>query len=399
MLIQYYDGANSQYAKHGLQATATTAAILQIADGDMPPQGPNGPNPPPADFGTTGTPIDRTFTVTNWGGGPASMVADGGTLGNGFGWTSTAPFGGGSCGTSLASGASCTVSVRFSPSGDGQQASTLSIAYNDGVAARAATRALTGTATTKAMIDIYDWDNPPPGGFGNNGPPFDFGVWGVANDHTFTLRNDGGGPASMMASGGSMGTGFAFKDGNYPGTTGDCGPTLAVGATCKIVVTFTPTGSVPLSGQVRVAYNDGAAIRTAVRAVSGTPTARAQLNVSEYFGAPTGCTNCGPFDWGTVPVGGSLEHTFTVYNTGALTATGIMPSGSLAAPFAFKGLSGYPGQGGNCAASLPAGQFCTLVLVFAPQSTGPATGSVGVLYDDSFMSPRGVERAMQGTGN
>jgi hypothetical protein len=399
MLIQYYDGASIQYVKHGLSATSTTAALLQLTDGDMPPQGPNGPNPPPDDFGTSGTPVGRTFTVTNWGGGPASMIADGGTLGNGFAWTGAVVFGGGTCGTSLAKGASCTVSVTFTPSGDGPQSSTLSIAYNDGAAAQVATRVLSGTGTTKALVDIFDWDNPPPGGFSpNNGPPFDYGVWGMATDHTFTLRNDGGGPASMMTTGGSMGTGFAFKDANYPGTTGDCGPTLAVGATCKIVVTFTPTGGAPLAGQVRVAYYDGAATRTAVRAVTATPTSRAHLTVAEYFG-PSNCNNCGPYDWGTVPAGTSLEHTFTVYNTGALTATGLMPSSSLAAPFAFKGPSGYPGQGGNCAASLPSNQWCQLVLVFAPQRVGPATGSIGVIYDDTFLSPLDAERAMQGTGN
>ena len=88
-----------------------------------------------------------------------------------------------------------------------------------------------------------------------------------------------------------------------------------------------------------------------------------------------------------------------MYNTGALTATGLMPSSSLAPPFAFKGPSGYPGQGGNCAASLPPNQWCQLVLLFAPQTAGPATGSIGVVYDDTFMSPLDAERAMQGTGN
>ena len=67
----------------------------------------------------------------------------------------------------------------------------------------------------------------------------------------------------MAASAGSMGTGFAWKDGNYPGTGGDCGAMLAVGATCKLVVTFTPSGKRDVVRPGRVAYSDGGAARTA----------------------------------------------------------------------------------------------------------------------------------------
>ena len=124
--------------------------------------------------------------------------------------------------------------MTFTPVGDGARTSTLSLSYNDGGAAQVAARAVTGTATTKALLNIYDWNGRErrPAVTGGNGPPFDFGVWGVAVDHQFTLRNDGGGPATMIGSAGSMGTGFAWKDGTYPGSGGDCGATLAVGATC-----------------------------------------------------------------------------------------------------------------------------------------------------------------------
>jgi hypothetical protein len=401
LLVRYYDGANTQYAKESLGGTSTTAALLQISDGPSPPTGPMSPGAPPFDYGTIGAPADATFTVTNWGGAQATMVADGGTLGGGFGWTGGVPFGGGDCGPQLDPGKSCTVSVRFTPSGDGPLAATLSISYRDGTVTQVATRALAGTATTKAIVNVYDWTGPSglgggPGP-GMNPPPFDYGVWGVPIIHTFTLRNDGGGPATMLASGGAMGTGFAWEDGAFPGTTGDCTGMLAVGGTCAIAVTFTPGGPTALYGQVRVSYYDGGATRTAVRAVTGTPTARAHVSVSEYFG-PNDCTNCSPFDWGSVTIGGSLEHTFTVYNTGALTATSLMPTASLAAPFSFKGLSGYPGAGGDCGAMLAPNGHCSLVLVFAPQASGLATGTIAVTYDDTFASPLDASRAMQATG-
>ena len=297
----------------------------------------------------------------------------------------------------LASGASCTVSVTFTPVGDGARTSTLSLSYNDGGTTQVAARAVTGTATTKALLNVYDYNgqNGPDGPSGN-GPPYDFGVWGVAVDHEFTVRNDGGGPATMAGSAGALGTGFSWKDGTYPGTGGDCGAMLAIGATCKLVVTFTPSGPATLFGQVRVAYNDGGATRTAIRAMMGTPTVRAHVTVAEFFG-PNNCSNCMPFDFGAVALGTSLEHVFTVYNTGALPAS-LTPAAGLNPPFAYKAPGGYPGNGGTCGSTLAAGTSCQLVVVFAPQTAGTANSTINLGYDDTFASPQSASRAITGSG-
>jgi len=397
MTIFYYDGANTQYAKRGLSATATNRALVQITDWSNSP--PNNGSPPPYDFGTTGTPSEHTFILTNRGAVPATMMMDAGTLSGNFGWTGNAAFGGGNCTAMLAAGATCTVSVTFTPMGDGQRDGTLSLAYDDGGTTQIVARALTGTATTKAILNIYDWDGQNgPEGSGGNGPPFDYGVWGVPVDHEFTVRNDGGGTATMIASGGTLGTGFAWKNGTFPGSPGgDCTGQLLVGATCKLMVTFTPGGSTTLFGQVRVAYNDGGTTRTAIRGVTGTPTARAHVTVAEFFG-PNNCTNCSPYDFGSVAAGGTIERTFTVYNTGKLPATSLAPAPGLNAPFGYKAPGGYPGSGGNCGNMLAAGSWCQLVIVFAPQSAGAASASVAVNYDDTFLSPLAASRAVTGTG-
>jgi hypothetical protein len=402
MLIAYFDGANNQYAKRAISASGTTAALLQITDGDQPPTNPWEQNPPPYDYGTVGQSADATFTIKNWGAATATVITDGGTLGNGFAWTGAVVYGGGTCGAQLGSGASCTIRVTFSPSGDGPRTGTASVSYNDGSATQVATRVLTGTATTKALINVYDWWGPQGGG--NPGsqtwtpPPYDFGLWGLPVEHSFTLRNDGGGAASMVSNGGSMGTGFAWKDGSYPGTGGDCMTSLGVGGTCTVVVVFTPGGPGTLSGQMRVSYNDGAVTRTAVRSLMGTGTTNANLTVSEYFGANF-CTDCTPYDLGSVAAGGTIEHTFTVTNTGARTATGISPTSTLVAPFSYKGAGGYPGTGGDCGAMLASGSSCSLVVVFTPQSAGLVMGALGVSYSDSTSFPGLASRAIQGTGN
>ncbi|HMF43945.1 MAG TPA: choice-of-anchor D domain-containing protein [Polyangia bacterium] len=144
-------------------------------------------------------------------------------------------------------------------------------------------------------------------------------------------------------------------------------------------------------------YSDGGSTHTATRAVSGTPTARARVTVSEWFG-PNDCTNCMPFDFGPVTVGSSVEQTFTVYNTGALPATSLAPAAGLNTPFAYKTPGGYPGNGGNCGTMLAAGNWCQVVVVFAPQLAGPASAMLSITYDDTFMSPLTASRALAGTG-
>ena len=265
------------------------------------------------------------------------------------------------------------------------------------------TRGLTGTSTTHAVVNIYDFSGP--GGVGVNGqqgggapPPFDFMVWGVATDHQFTLRNDGGGPATSLATGGAMGTGFAWQGGTFPGTNGNCGPTLAIGATCTAVVTFTPSGNTTLFGQAQVAYSDAGTPETAVRSMIGTPTARANLTVSEFPG-PSNCTNCAPYDFGTVAAGGTIQQTLTVFNTGAATATSLAAAAGLAAPFSYAGTMGFPGSGGSCHLKLAPNSQCQLVIVFAPQGAGTASGTVAVGYDDIFLSPLTASRAITGTGD
>jgi hypothetical protein len=398
LLLSYFDGANVAYATRTLQATATTRALVQVTDSYPPPPSPNSNNPPPYDYGTTGRPIDHVFSVTNWGGGPATLLTDGGTLGGGFAWTGNLPFGGGNCGTQLGAGQSCSVSVTFTPSSNGPSSSTLTVSYSDGSTTQLATRALTAASTTHALVNIYDWSGPDMSVPSADSPPFDYGVWGVATDHPFTLRNDGGGPATLLTTGAAMGTGFAWQGGTFPGTTGDCIGSLAVGATCTAVVTFTPSGTSLLFGQVQIAYSDAGTPGTAARGVTGTPTARAHLSVSEFAG-PNGCNNCGPYNFGAVAVGGSIAQTFTVYNTGALPAINLAAAGGLGAAFAYQGTSGYPGTGGSCQTTLAPNSQCQLAVLFTPQAVGTASGTLSVSYDDTFMSPLTAGRAVTGTGN
>src|SRR5262249_38401862 len=226
----------------------------------------------PIDFGTAGSPIRRSVYVRNTGAQTATMMAGVGLPAGAFAWTGTGtggayPGAGASCGTTLAPGMSCWLDITFSPGGPGNYTGTVGITYIDGAGNATATHALAGAGTNAALLVIHDWSDTDSGGSSE----FDFGVTGVPLDHVFTATTARGRPASLMMSGGAMGGGLDWQGGGgYPGGGGKCAGSLAVGASCTVVVTFTPAGSGPRSGALSIRYFDGAGTVYAARKLAAT---------------------------------------------------------------------------------------------------------------------------------
>ena len=87
-----------------------------------------------------------------------------------------------------------------------------------------------------------------------------------------------------------------------------------------------------------------------------------------------------PFDFGTLPVGGVVDRTFFITNSGAGDAFDIS-GGGLSLPFKFKdGI--YPGTGGTCSVTLSAGGSCAFILQFEPTSTGLQVDTIEIKYFD-----------------
>lgn len=86
------------------------------------------------------------------------------------------------------------------------------------------------------------------------------------------------------------------------------------------------------------------------------------------------------YNFGTVNVGNTTTHTFTVTNTGSGTALSMMGSG-LAAPYDFLG-GAYPGTGGTCAVTLAAAATCTIVVAYSPSMTGVQSDTITINYND-----------------
>lgn len=85
---------------------------------------------------------------------------------------------------------------------------------------------------------------------------YEFVALGASADAMISLRNVGHADAGAM-DGTVIGEGFAFAGDAYPGDGGDCGPSLAPGASCSVVIRFAPPSFGPTMGQLLVDYDDG----------------------------------------------------------------------------------------------------------------------------------------------
>lgn len=135
LTLNYNDGAAMASATRSIQGTSVAPALLSISD------------PTTYNFGgiKSGTTASKTFTITNNGGFAASGLTVGAL---------TTPFvnSGGTCSATLASAATCTIVVSFSPPLGGTFNDTLSLTYSDGAVSQSATRPVTGVGGPNRLV-------------------------------------------------------------------------------------------------------------------------------------------------------------------------------------------------------------------------------------------------------
>ncbi len=370
LAITYYDGSANQSATQGVTGTSTTNASLTIVDSMY-----GGVESNPHSFGTAGTVQTSTLYVVNSGAQAATAMGDGGTLGSGFAYAGNAyPGTGGTCGTTLVAGSECSVVLTFTPSGNGVESSTLTVSYGNGSGTASATRALTATSTTQALLSIY-FPGEGGGGGGSGPPPYNFGTVGIPSNAMFYVQNSGGGAATSMTDGGTLGSGFAYAGGAYPGSGGTCGATLAIGVTCTVVVTYTPSGNGVQSSTLTIDYQNGPST-TVTQALTATAT-NLPIVIIDDFPGENGSPGPSPYSYGTV--GLPTDHTFTVQNAGGATATSLADGGTLGNGFGFKGTT-YPGAGGTCGSTLAVGASCTVVVTYTPSGNSSQSSTLTLAY-------------------
>ncbi len=186
----------------------------------------------------------RAVTLTNTGTVPLTLSSISAT-GN-YAQTNT-------CGASLAVGASCVISVTFTPTASGTQTGGITLADNAASSPQAIS--LTGTAVAvppqAAVVSL----SPASLTFASQT------VETTSAARAVTLTNTGTVPLTLSS---------ISATGNYA-QTNTCGASLAVGASCVISVTFTPTASGTQTGGITLA--DNAASSPQAISLTGTAVA------------------------------------------------------------------------------------------------------------------------------
>jgi len=275
--------------------------------------------------GTTST--SQTVTLSNSGGAPLAISSI--TASGDFSQTN-------SCGSTLAAGSSCSVSVTFTPTAAGSRQGTLTVTDSASGSPHPATLIGTGLVPQAALS---------PASLTFSGQP----VGTTSSSQTVTLSNTGGAPLAISG----MATSGDFSQAN------SCGTTLAAGAGCTVNVVFRPTAAGTRQGTL-----------TVVDSASGSPQT-----------IPLSGTGLGPvavLSPGSVSFADQVVGTHSAAQVVALSNTGP-------APLSISGIvtAGDFLQTNSCGSTLAAGTSCTINVTFNPSAAGARTGSLTVSSNSS----------------
>jgi len=277
------------------------------------------------------------------------------------------------CGTSLAVGARCSISITFKPAATGSRSGTLTVTdtnnADSGSASTTGTVSLTGTGTAPG-VSLSPASLPA---FASEG------VGSKSVVQTIALSNSGsaGLSVSSIAITGTNAADFS--------ETNTCGTSVAAGYNCTISITFAPAAINSRSATLTITDNNNA-IANSVQTVALTGTGTAP----EVTVAP-----------GSVPFGGenvgtaSSASTITLTNSGnaSLAISSITVSGADAKDFVMQSSS-------TCGTSAPvsAGKNCTIALVFTPSASGSRSATL-TITDNANDATKGTQAvALSGTG-
>lgn len=285
-----------------------------------------------------------TFTIGNTTGNvysfPSLVVSDPAD----FSTTST-------CGSSLASDATCTITVTYNPQSTGQKKATISFEDNPPFPS-ASELTVTGSAiapvvSTSASLLQFSYQK----------------VGTTSAAQNVQITNSGVGPLTFTLS----------AQGDFAQTS-NCPASLAQGASCTAAVTYTP--EVPGAEQGRLVINSNAVPAQSAVALIGTG----------YIIGPVISVSPASIDFGSQYVGtSSAPSVVTVANNGDAPFN----IASIAAGSSFVPLS-------TCGSSVQPSFSCAIGVFFDPATTG-SQSSVLTITDNLASSPQQVALSGNGT--
>ncbi|MCE3260983.1 MAG: hypothetical protein K0R43_62 [Pseudoduganella sp.] len=339
-------GARSAALSVSHNATGGASSVALSGTGNAVAQATLALSASALDFGAvlTNAPTQRTLTVSN--SGQAALTFSAIALSGAQAGTFTL---GGTCAPAapLAPGASCTVLVQAQPAAAGAFAASLNLASNASNANVAV--ALSGNASAPA----------PAIGASPSALAFGTQTVGAAPvTQQVTLNNRGNVALALSSIAVSGASAITINGGN-------CGSTLAVGASCSVPLAFAPLAAGDVSATLLVRSN---APDLAV-AITGSGTAAAVAR-------PVLSDN-GPVSFADTAVGQqSAAHRNTLSNggTAALKIASLVLGGNHPGDFTLAG---------SCAANttLSPGGACTIDAAFKPTAAGARNADLVLLTD------------------
>ncbi|HEV2176432.1 MAG TPA: FG-GAP-like repeat-containing protein [Terriglobia bacterium] len=335
------DGAPDLFASTPGSSTSTTYTSLNVPVVSLAPGQLNFPNQA---VGSTGSPL--TLTVSN--SGIASLTLGTTTVTGDFAVSLN------TCSSTLASGASCTLQVTFTPTVLGPRTGLLTLASNS--FGGAANLLLAGNgAVSGAQVQLSASSLT----FGNQA------VGTTSPSQIVTVTSSGGGPVTFS----SFATTGDFTQ------TNNCPTVLNPSATCTVSVTFVPTAAGTRTGSLVISDNAPGGSQSVSLTGTGTAPSVTLKPTSLTFATQVLNTS-------------SVAKSVTLTNTGtvALTITSLTFSG--ANPTSFT-------ETNTCGTSVAAGASCSISVKFRPTAINTLTATLNV-NDNAAGSPQTV--SLTGTG-
>ncbi len=317
--------ASAPVTGSGVSSTTTTPGQLSAS-------------PTTLSFGSVQTGSTKTMSgaLTN-SGGSSLTITQASISGTGFSLSGL------SLPLTLSPSQSSGFTVTFAPQSGTSSSGSVSIATN--ISSSPITVALSGTGVT-------------PGAVSASPSSLTFGTVqvGSSTQQSETLTNTGG-SAVTISQASITGAAFTISGLSLP-------VTLSPGQVSTFGISFTPTASGASSGSVVLATN--ASVANLTIALSGTGSVPSQLGLS-----PSTLT------FGSVNVGSTQSLTATLTASGSNVS--VSSATTTSSEFTISGLT--------LPATITAGQSKTFTVIFTPQSSGTASGSISFASNTSGTAP------------
>ncbi len=353
--ISYNNGSGVQNISFGLQGSSESRGLLRISDlNEFIPHISLAPRPIGGTFEYTYTLInDGLVTSSNIVPAtlPSQIVYHGGFPGNGGTCPSSTPF-------SLAPGASCTFSIRYTPTiPENILSETFNFTFNDGTQAQIYEFTMAREARFPANIIVSE----------DSGATVitetDYGDSSVTNKYIkkVVLYNDGGFAAQNISytfsnadftlNGAIPTLGPKSEEGNCP----EVGQNLEAGESCSIYISFTPSSIATYIETFDVNYDNELISTTFNHTVKGVGANIAYLDITPND------QDSGTFIFPEAAYpGGKSSQLFTIDNKGQASATSFTVS-NIIAPFSI-------GPATTCGSTVIASTTCQVEVEFSPTS-------------------------------